>query len=92
MADGLEARMLREEIEQTRAELGQTVEALAAKVDVKARARQATRDAADFARTQISLARSGVGRPPVAVVLLAGAAAGLLAVIIARMVDGRRRG
>jgi ElaB/YqjD/DUF883 family membrane-anchored ribosome-binding protein len=39
-----EPEALRREIEQTRAELGETVEALAAKADVKARAHEAVDD------------------------------------------------
>jgi transcriptional regulator len=39
-----EPEELRREIEQTRAELGETVEALAAKADVKARAQEAVED------------------------------------------------
>src|SRR6266567_7166890 len=39
-----EPEALRREIEQTRAELGETVEALAAKADVKARAQEAVDD------------------------------------------------
>jgi Protein of unknown function (DUF3618) len=38
---------LRAEIDQTRADLGETVEALAAKTDVKARAKQAASEATD---------------------------------------------
>jgi hypothetical protein len=40
-----EPEQLRQEIEQTRAELGETVEALAAKADVKGRAQDAVEDA-----------------------------------------------
>ncbi|MFC4063660.1 DUF3618 domain-containing protein [Actinoplanes subglobosus] len=49
---------LRDEIEQTRAELGDTVEALAAKTDVKARAKQALDGAADRTRQQLSTAKT----------------------------------
>jgi len=42
---GPDAVRLREEIEQTRAELGETLEALAAKADVKARLHDAADDA-----------------------------------------------
>ncbi len=90
MSDSMEARMLRDEIEQTRAELGQTVEALAAKADVKARAKQAGRDASELARTQVELAASSVRRSPLAMVLFAGAAAGLIALVVTRFVDRRR--
>lgn len=43
---------LRQEIAQTRAELGETVEALAAKADVKARARARARELADETRVR----------------------------------------
>lgn len=49
---------LRDEIEQTRAELGDTVEALAAKTDVKARAQQALDEAADRTRQQLSTVKT----------------------------------
>ena len=45
---------LREEIEETRAELGNTVEALAHKLDVKAQAKEAVSDAKDKAATTLS--------------------------------------
>jgi ElaB/YqjD/DUF883 family membrane-anchored ribosome-binding protein len=45
---------LRAEIERTRADLGETVQELAAKADVKARAKQAAGDAADRARQKLS--------------------------------------
>ncbi len=51
-------RQLREEIQQTRADLGDTVEALAAKTDVKTRAKQALNDRAGQARQQLSTARA----------------------------------
>ena len=49
---------LREEIEQTRAELGDTVEALANKLDVKAQAKTAVADVKDKAATTLSSAQS----------------------------------
>jgi cobalamin biosynthesis Mg chelatase CobN len=49
---------LREEIEQTRAQLGDTVEALANKLDVKAQAKGAVADAKDKAATTLSSAQS----------------------------------
>ncbi|WP_433828511.1 DUF3618 domain-containing protein [Actinoplanes sp. CA-015351] len=47
---------LRAEIQQTRADLGGTVEALAAKTDVKTRAKQALSDTAGQARQRVSVA------------------------------------
>jgi hypothetical protein len=43
---------LRDEIVQTRSDLGDTIEALAAKTDVKARAKDAANDVADQARAK----------------------------------------
>jgi uncharacterized protein YjbJ (UPF0337 family) len=47
-------QQLRAEIEQKRAELGQTVQDLAAKADVKARAKQAVGDATGRARQKLT--------------------------------------
>jgi len=51
---------LRREIEQTRAELGETVEALAARADVKARAHEAVDDVKQRARDAAGEARAQV--------------------------------
>jgi uncharacterized protein YjbJ (UPF0337 family) len=48
---------LRAEIEQTRADLGETVQELAAKTDVKARAKQAVGDATGQVRQKLSGAK-----------------------------------
>jgi Protein of unknown function (DUF3618) len=90
MSDVRQARALRQEIEQTRAELGQTVEALAAKVDVRARARQAARDGTDRVRVQLGLAARSLRDSPGRTALLATALAGLIGLMVARMVRGRR--
>jgi hypothetical protein len=90
VSDAVDAQALRAEIAQTREELGHTVEVLAARMDVKERARQAAKDTAQRARRQLELAGRNVGRSPVKAALLAGTAAGLLAVLIARVVQGRR--
>lgn len=71
---------LRDEITHTRAELGETVQALAAKADVRARVRASATHAADRVRT--------VGYSPVPWLLLAGGATVVLLVLVAR---GRRR-
>lgn len=60
MSDGgtpTDPEQLRAEIDQTRAELGDTVQALAAKTDVKARAKQAAGDAADGAKQKLNAAK-----------------------------------
>jgi ElaB/YqjD/DUF883 family membrane-anchored ribosome-binding protein len=92
---------LRRDIEQTRAELGETVEALAAKADVKARAQEAAQEAADEARERVNTAVDSVayqvGRqrerfakldPRVRVGLFA-LVAGLVALLVIRKVRGR---
>jgi hypothetical protein len=71
---------LRAEIQQTRADLGETVQALAAKADVKARAL----DQVEQVRARV---RRSAGPVPVALVL-----AGLVAVAgVILVVRGRRR-
>ena len=57
MSTAQNPEQLRAEIEQTRADLGQTVEALAAKTDVTARAKEAAADAAGRAKTKLDDAR-----------------------------------
>ncbi len=53
---------LRAQIERTRAELGETIEALAARADVKGRAKQALRSRADAVRGRTRRAmRNGAG-------------------------------
>jgi hypothetical protein len=47
-------QQLRAEIERTRADLGETVQELAAKADVKARAKQAVGDTTDRARQKLA--------------------------------------
>jgi DNA-binding XRE family transcriptional regulator len=73
---------LRAEIKQTRAELGETVQALAAKADVKARAR----DQVEVAKQR---ARETVAASPVPVALVV---AGIVAAVgIILVIRGRRR-
>ncbi|MFI5889916.1 DUF3618 domain-containing protein [Actinoplanes sp. NPDC051513] len=57
MSTAQDPQQLRAEIEQTRADLGETVEALAAKTDVKARAKGAASDAAGKAKEKLDDAR-----------------------------------
>ncbi|WIM99864.1 DUF3618 domain-containing protein [Actinoplanes oblitus] len=52
---------LRSEIEQTRAELGETVEALAAKTDVKGRAQRRVREEVETAKERVAQAASTAG-------------------------------
>ena len=90
--------VLRGEIERTRSDLGQTVAALAAKTDVKARAKGAISDAADNARrsvrdhaNSVRASLSGSKLPvsareplPIAVGALVGASVGGLVYAIMR--------
>jgi ElaB/YqjD/DUF883 family membrane-anchored ribosome-binding protein len=69
---------LRAEIKQTRADLGETVQALAAKADVKARAMD-----------QVEQARERVRRNGVPIVLVVAGVAAVVGVIL--IVRGRRR-
>ena len=60
MTSPTDPRELRAEIEQTRADLGETVEALSAKSDVKARAKHAAADAVDEAKQKLVAAKDHV--------------------------------
>jgi hypothetical protein len=99
MSADLDAAALREEIAHTRAELGETVEALAAKVDVKKRAGAAAQEMksrAEYrvrnARTRLSeVARRGVYSGPVRTALIAGLGIGVAAVAVVQVARGRRR-
>lgn len=90
---------LREEIRQTRAELGETVQALAAKADVKARMKQSAAHTADRMKSQAAhaaeqakasthQAKDLAQRSPLPWFAIAGAAAVLAVVVVLR---GRRR-
>jgi LPXTG-motif cell wall-anchored protein len=60
MSDGAtptDPEQLRSEIDRTRADLGDTVQALAAKTDVKARAKHAAGTAADEAKQKLTAAK-----------------------------------
>jgi hypothetical protein len=87
-----EAQQIRAEIERTREHLGATVEQLAAKVDVKSRARAQVAGLTGQARSRVAKARSQAvtvarGRS----VPLAAAAAGVLAAVgLAIWQRGRR--
>lgn len=91
---------LREEIRRTRVELSETMEALAAKADVKKRLRSSTEQAKERMREQATVAAARVrgrarprgervgGSPVPIAVLAAGAVA---AVVVLMIVRGRRR-
>jgi len=73
---------LRAEIKQTRAELGETVQALAAKADVKARAL----DQVEVAKQR---AREAVATSPVPIALVVAGVAAVVGIIL--VMRGRRR-
>jgi hypothetical protein len=79
-----DSEALREEIQHTRAELGETVQALASKTDVKARVRESAARRAELVKGSV---RDAARRPVPWIVLGAGAAA--LAVLL--VLRGRRR-
>jgi hypothetical protein len=92
-----EPEQLREDIAQTRAELGATVEALAYKADVKARAHEAADEvrervhgAVDSAAYQMGRQRERIARldPRIRVGVIA-LVAGLVALLVVRKVRGR---
>ena len=87
-----EAQQIRAEIERTREHLGATVEQLAARVDVKSRARAQAAQLAGQARSQLEKARSqavSVARDH-RVPLAAAAAGALTAVCLAIWQRSRR--
>ena len=94
-----EVDALREDIEQTRTELGQTVEALAAKADVKARVQEAADDARAKVRERVhdATVRAEAALPDGAVrtvrryrgTLLARAGAAVLVLVLVRWRRGR---
>jgi len=55
-----DVQMLRDDIKQTRAELGETVQALAAKTDVKARAKEQVEQTKQRVRAQVAIASERV--------------------------------
>jgi gas vesicle protein len=58
---GQDPREIRQDIEETRAQMGDTVEALSYKADVKARAKDAITDRVDSVKSSVGLAGSKVG-------------------------------
>jgi hypothetical protein len=78
---------LRAEIRRTRAELGQTIEALAAKTDVKARAKDAVADVTDSAKARAQVMRARVTQRPAPVIAIV---AGLLTAVAVTVYLARR--
>lgn len=63
MSEPLEAREIQKDIERTRAELAETVDALSAKLDVKAQAKQRAHEAGDTAAQTYQNAKSAAPPP-----------------------------
>lgn len=78
------AEALRAEILQTRAELGRTVEALAAKANVKARVRETADEAKVRVRESVRDAGRRAGQPVPLIVVAAGVAALVVFVVLRR--------
>lgn len=90
-----QTEMLREEIRQTRADLGATVQALAAKADVKARVRRSAtgtahrvRESAGQTADRVRYMMAHPRTHPVPWIAVAAGAAVLVVMLVAR---GRRR-
>jgi ElaB/YqjD/DUF883 family membrane-anchored ribosome-binding protein len=84
-----EAEQLRDEIAETREELGETVEALAAKADVKAQARAKVEETKAQAQQKVEETSEQVKENPFPVAALAGGIdAGVLLLVLLK----RRRG
>jgi hypothetical protein len=83
-----DTEMLRAEIRQARADLGETVQALAAKADVKARVRRSAAHTAERARVRVNHAGEQVRHDPVPWAVIAAGAAG--AIILLLLIRGRR--
>jgi uncharacterized protein DUF3618 len=79
-----ERQAILDDIERTREQMGQTVEALAAKADVKAQARRKAAEVAAAARQQGQRAVTAGQRRPGLTVAAAGAAAGIVTWILTR--------
>jgi Tfp pilus assembly protein FimV len=79
---GPDLEALRAEIRQTRAELGETVSALAAKTDVKARAREELDHAKARAVAQLHETGDRVRRNPLPLVAVVGAGIALVGIIL----------
>ena len=72
---------LREEIAQTREQLGETVEALAAKADVKAQAKERVEEGKEQAKAKVAEVGGQVRERQSAVMAIAGGCAALLLLI-----------
>ena len=82
-------RQLEAEIEHTRERLGETVEALAAKADVKARAQQKAGQLTGQLKSKANQGKQQITHRPIAVAVAAGAVGALAATLV--VVSRRRR-
>jgi ElaB/YqjD/DUF883 family membrane-anchored ribosome-binding protein len=82
-------QQLEAEIERTRERLGETVEALAGKADVKARAQHKAGELTDRLKTMANQAKQQITRRPVTVAVAAGAVGALAATLV--IISRRRR-
>ena len=87
--DNRQAEALRREIVQTRAALGDTVQALAAKADVKGRMRASATHTADRVKGSVRRARRA---PETWMIVTAGAAATAAVILLLRGFAGNGRG
>jgi hypothetical protein len=85
-----DARQLEAEIERTREQLGETVEALAAKVDVKARAQQKADQLTGQLKSSANQVKRQLTQRPIPVAVTAGAV-GVLVLTLVIMSQRRRR-
>ena len=79
-----ERQAILDDIERTREQMGQTVEALAAKADVKAQARRKAALLTATARQEIRSAVTAGQRRPGLIVVAAGVGAGLITWVLTR--------
>jgi hypothetical protein len=90
-----EAERIVADIEATRADLGETVDALAGKLDVRAQARSQVADARERINRQVATVRDAAtddrGNPTTAAKGVAGGIAAALALLVVRSVVRRRR-
>jgi vacuolar-type H+-ATPase subunit E/Vma4 len=82
-------QQLEAEIERTRERLGETVEALAAKADVKARAQQKATEMAGRLQSKANQAKQQITQRPVTVAVAAAAAGALVLTLV--IISRRRR-
>lgn len=79
-----EQEELREQIEHTRAELGDTVQALSDKTDVKARVHDKVEDTKQQVHQKVETGKARASSEPVPIAVVAGVALALVVVLVAR--------